>query len=70
MRLMLICTAVFSVFYYLVLTALDWLQIVVPERWPSAVLAGTCAALVYWAVPKLVARLAHSTGYTDMAGRS
>lgn len=43
---------VFGIFWFLVLTLLAALQIHLP-RFPEALLAGLCAAVVFWAESKL-----------------
>ncbi|MES2043697.1 MAG: hypothetical protein V4475_07455 [Pseudomonadota bacterium] len=53
MREGLFYSAMTGVLFYLILTGLDALNIVVAPRWPSGLLAGFCAALVFWIGPKL-----------------
>ncbi|WP_156347347.1 MULTISPECIES: hypothetical protein [unclassified Sphingomonas] len=56
MRMILFCSVLTGLAYYLLLLLLDRWQITIGSREANALLAGLCGWLVVWGVPRLLRR--------------
>ncbi|WP_242118311.1 hypothetical protein [Sphingomonas lacusdianchii] len=56
MRMMLLCGVLTGVAYYLLLSLLDHWHVVIAPREAGALVAGLCAGLIFWGVPRLLRR--------------